>query len=214
MRPAPTISKPRPLFRRMLTQAPAHPLGARVLLREFPVESKSEGGLVKPDVAKAHYFGGEIVAAGDQAADALRDLGVEIGDEVWFAQYAGILQEWQHIVGLDDMKCLHTGVWDYVATTDGRWNAVGEPNENLQLRECRNCGTLKVTERMICIAVADICLDVDLQERLESGKMRRVRAQTADGKTRYLIERPGQAFGATDCFETEATHTDEEKEAA
>jgi co-chaperonin GroES (HSP10) len=205
------ISKPRPLFRRALKESPAHPLGNRVLVREFPVESKSEGGLETPDVAKTRYFAGTLVAAGDQAADRLYDLGVEIGDEVWYGKYAGLIQEWQHITGPDDPACLHQSTWDYVAKTDPRWVGVGEPNDNLTLRECRACGTLKVTERMIVLSVDDIVLDVDLQERLESGLLVRRRGETADGRTRYYLERPP---GRPDAFESPMQTDDETEEEA
>lgn len=183
------ISKPRPLFRRQLKESPAHPLGARVLVREFPVESKSQGGLETPDVAKERYFAGTLIAAGDQAADRLYDLGVELGDEVWYGKYAGLVQAWQHIVGPDKESCAHFGVWDFVPKTDPAWSLVGEPNENMELRSCRECSTLKVSERVIVLSVDDICLDVDLQARLESGAMVRLRGETQDGRTCYYITR-------------------------
>lgn len=197
------ISKPRPLFRRQLRNAPAHPLGNRVLVREFPVESKTEGGLVKPDVAKERYFAGTLVAAGDQAADRLYDLGVEIGDEIWYGKYAGLVQEWQHIVGDDKPLCPHDSAWDFVPQTDKRWKLVGEANENVKLRSCRSCETLLVTERVIVLSVDDMCLNVDLQLRLESGYMVRVRGADAEGRTRYVIERRYND-DAVDCYETDS----------
>lgn len=196
------ISKPRPLFRRQLRNAPAHPLGNRVLVREFPVESKTEGGLVKPDVARERYFAGTLIAAGDQAADRLYDLGVEIGDEIWYGKYAGLVQEWQHIVGNDKTACPHEGAWDLIPHSDPRWKSVGEPNENIKLRSCRACETLMVTERVIVLSVDDMCLNVDLQMRLEVGEMVRVRGQDPDGRTRYVIERR-YADDVVDCFETD-----------
>lgn len=197
------ISKARPLFRRHLRMAPAHPLGERVLVREFPPESKSEGGIETPDTAKMRYFAGTLIAAGDQAADKLWDLGVEIGDEIWYGKYAGLLEEWHHIVGPDNPNCDHGGAWEFVPKDDTRWRAnLGEPNENMTLRSCRACGdTLKVTERVIVLSVDDMVMDVDLQVRLESGEMRRVRDYDADDRTRYRIERPFQGDGDVDTFE-------------
>jgi co-chaperonin GroES (HSP10) len=187
------IRKPRPLFRRELRDGPAHPLGERVLVREFPIEGKTEGGLELADVAKERYFGGTLIAAGDQAADKLYDLGVEIGDEIWYGKYAGLVQEWQHIAGADNPKCPHDGSWDYVAKTDPRWKKIGiEPDDNVTLRACAACETLKVTERVIALAVDDLCLNVDLQARLESGEMQRERQETEDGRTRYVILRNGK----------------------
>lgn len=193
------INKPRPLFRRELQNAPAHPLGERVLVREFPVAEKSAGGIDIPDVAKEHYFAGTLVAVGDQAADRLYDLGVELGDEVLYAKYAGLIQEWQHVVGKDNDKCAHDGVMEFVPAHDPRWKLLGGSNENTKLRACRTCETLVVSERVIILQVDDLCLDVDLQARLESGVMKRERQETPDGKTRYVIVRDENR---ADAFET------------
>lgn len=196
------ISKPRPLFRPELRTAPAHPLGDRVLVREFPVESKTEGGIEIADVAKSHYFAGTIVAVGDQAADKLYELGVEIGDEVWYAKYAGVIQQWQHIVKEGkEPGCIHDGSWDFVAKDDNEaWSCVGTPNENMELRSCRSCHALKLAERMIVLTGDDLILDVDVQLRLERGELVRVRGETEEGKPRYYLER---THGRKDSFETE-----------
>lgn len=194
-----TVKNPRPLFRRNLRMAPGHPRGDRIIVREFPVESTTEGGLALADTAKERYMAGTIVAAGDQAADAMWDGGDLIGDEIWYAKYAGVIQEWQHIAGKDDLNCAHDGSWDYVPAEDKRWlETEFVPNENTKLRACRTCGTLKVSERVIVMAVSDIHVNVDLQCRLEAGTMRRVRGHTADLKTKYFIERDDER----DCFET------------
>lgn len=196
-----TINNPRPLFRRELRQAPGLPLGNRVLVREFPPESKTEGGLELAETSKERYFAGTLLAAGDQAADRLYDLGVELGDEVWFGKYAGLIQEWQHIVGEVDIKeCPHTGAWDLVPRDDQRWRFAGTPDDNRSLRACRSCGTLKLTERVIVMSVDDLCVDVDLQWRLETGEMRRHRGVTEDGATRYITGRTA-SVGNVDCFE-------------
>lgn len=184
------ISKPRPLFRPELQKAPAHPMGARVLVREFPVASKTEGGLAVADVAKKRYFAGELIAVGDQAADKLYDLGAEIGDEVWYAQYAGLVEEWQHIVAPgSDTNCAHDSTWEFVPRDDKAWEVVGEPNDNMQLRSCRTCGAKKLAERVLVLNVDDMILNVDVQARLERGDLRRVRGEDSEGRTRYYLER-------------------------
>lgn len=183
------VNNPRPLFRRELRDAPGVPLGARVLVREFAAESQSEGGLALAETAKERYFAGTIVAAGDQAADRLYDLGVEIGDEVWFGKYAGLIQEWQHLVGRDNADCPHDSVFEAVTRDDKRWAGLGSKDDNRTLRACRSCGTLKLTERVIVLAVDDLCVDVDLQVRLERGEVARKRGTDAEGRTRYYIER-------------------------
>ena len=182
------VSNPRPLFRRELRHAPGVPLGSRVLVREFAPESKTEGGLAVAETAKERYFAGVIVAAGDQAADKLYDLGVELGDEIWYGKYAGLIQEWQHIVGEDRAGCPHDSAWEYVTKDDKRWAAQGGHDDNRTLRACRSCGTLKLAERVIVLAVDDLCIDVDLQLRLERGEMERKRGADPEGRTRYFID--------------------------
>lgn len=194
------INRPRPLFRPELKTGPAHPFGDRVLVREFPVESKTEGGLEIADVAKQHLFAGTLIAVGDQAADRLYDLGAEIGDEVWYAKYAGVIQKWQHIVAAgSDPACEHRGAWEFVPKDDPVWSIVGEPNENMELRACRTCGAKKLSERVIIMSVDDIHLNVDVLCRIERGELVRKRGVTSDQKTRYYLERVPRP----DTFETE-----------
>lgn len=194
------ISKPRPLFRPELKTGPGHMFGDRILVREFPVESKTEGGIEIADVAKEHLFAGTIIAAGDQAADKLYDLGAEIGDEVWYAKYAGVIQRWQHIVAEgNDPACVHGGAWEFVPKDSPVWKAVGEPNENMDLRTCRTCNAAKLSERVIVLSVDDIHVNVDVLVRFERGELVRRRGQTEEGKTRYYLERN---HARPDSFET------------
>jgi len=193
------LSRPRPLFRADLRTGPGHPFGDRILVREFPVESKTEGGLEIADVAKQHLFAGTILSAGDQAADKLYDLGAEVGDEIWYAKYAGVIQKWQHIIKPGDKECDHPGAWEFVPRDSKLWRELGEPNENFELRTCRSCGAAKVSERIIVLSVDDIHLNVDVLERIERGELVRKRGVTDDGRTRYYIER---AKRKEDSFET------------
>lgn len=196
------INRPRPLFRPELRTGPAHPFGDRVLVREFPVESKTEGGIEIADVAKEHLFAGTLIAVGDQAADRLYDLGCELGDEVWYAKYAGVIQKWQHIVQAgSDPSCVHAGAWEFVAKDNPAWGVVGgDPNENTELRSCRSCRAVKISERVIIMSVDDIHLNVDVLCRFERGELVRRRGVTADDKTRYYLER---TVPRPDTFETE-----------
>lgn len=193
------MSKARPLFRADLRGAPAHPLGERVFLRPLPIAGKTEGGLEIADIAKERTFAGLLLAAGDQAADKLYDVDFRIGDEVWYGKYAGVIEEWQHIVYDGEIKCSHETVWEFVPRNDPRWSAVRTPDEDQQLRACRACGALKLSERVIALSVDDIICSVDAQVRLDSGETKRVRSESADGRTRYVIKRPS---GFIDLFET------------
>lgn len=213
------IKNPRPLFRRILRQAPAHPAGERILVRELPPESVTEGGIALAEQGKERMMAGIIVTAGDQAADIMYDGGHELRDLIMYAKYAGVVQEWQHIVGDDDLRCAHDGGRDQVPapspTLEGlrasetamerkeretrarKWEIAGGAHDNVTLRECRACGTLILSERMILMSVQDIHLNVDLQERLETGAMIRYRGVDSDGRTRHYIKRLQRR---PDCF--------------
>lgn len=204
------IKKSRPLFRPTLRRGPAHPLGDRVIVREFPAASTTEGGLAVAEVAKKRYFAGELIAAGDQAADKLYDLCVELGDEIWYGQYAGLVEEWQHLVSEPTGACSHDGAWDIVPRTSPQWSLVGvEPSDNTTLRTCRSCSVLKLTERIIVLNVDDLVIDVDLQERIEAGLVRRRRGKTPDGKTRYYMERVSAADSPSPSYFLERVSTSE-----
>jgi co-chaperonin GroES (HSP10) len=202
------IKKPQAVFRRHLRLAPAHPRGDRILVREMPAESVSEGGLHKAEKAIERLFGGWIVAAGDKALDVMYDGGDEIGDMILYAKYAGVVNEWKHIVGRDDLSCAHDGNKLYVAKPDAgfaglrgerdpvvekKWALVeGGATENVTLQECVACGTLFATERLIVMSVDDIMLNIDTQERIEAGEMTIVRGTldgTPDTQTQHVIRR-------------------------
>jgi co-chaperonin GroES (HSP10) len=207
------IKKPQAVFRRNLRRAPAHPRGDRILVREMPAESVSEGGIHKAEKAIERLFGGWIVSAGDKALDVMYDGGDEIGDMILYAKYAGVVNEWKHIVGPDDPKCAHDGNQLRVAPPNAgfagfrdrskesaadrrdrdererKWSHVeGGPTENVVLQECV-CGTLFVNERVIVMSVDDIMLNIDAQERIEAGEMTIVRGEDPDGRTCHVIRR-------------------------
>lgn len=177
--------KAKPLFRAKLRNSPAHPLGDRVLVRRM--EPQDESVIVTPDIAKEWLNAGQLIAAGDQAAEKLYDLGVELGDEIWFGKYAGVIEEWRHITKPgEDPACEHDGVWDFIATL----------GKDRTLRRCRACGAEREEEPMLMMNVQDLQCSVDLQERIETGLVKRVRMQDAEGRTRFVLE------NVTDTFST------------
>lgn len=204
------VKNPRPLFRRNLREAPAAPRGERILVRETPPESVSEGGLATPDDAKMRCMSGHIVAAGLKARDVMHDADDRIGDLVLYTKYAGVVHDWQHIVGEDVLTCAHDGARDRIpepSVLDAlrkdeskaekkeredrarKWETAGGYHDNITLRECRACGTLIVSERLIVMSVDDITMNVDAQERIEAGETAVVRGETADGQTQHVVER-------------------------
>lgn len=209
-----TVKTARPLFRDTLRTVPAAPIGSRVFVRPHPIAGETASKFIKPDEAKERQMAGTLIAAGDAAADALYDAGVEIGDEIWYGRYAGIIEEWLHIVKDGRKPCTHEGAWDIVpkrisAATDRevvydpRWKGLN-PDDDTKMRECRECGALRLEERVVIMDAADIVCSVDLQVRLEIGEVRRERRVTADGKTRYTIVREFPD-DAADSFEVDNT---------
>lgn len=182
------VNKANPLYRRELKKAPARPLGDRILVRQMPISETTETGLFKPEVAQERQFAGTLLAAGDDAADKLYDYGVEIGDEIWFAKYAGLLEEWQHIVHETDTSCPHE-TWDFVPKNDDAMKHVPKQGMINEVRSCRACGTVRVSEKIIVLRAEDIVMDTDLQVRIERGEMKRVLGVTDTGRTRFVMRR-------------------------
>lgn len=171
-----SLAKAMPLFHPELRKAPAAPMGHRILLRPFAPDEVSEGGLVVPETAQQRPYAGTILAAGDEAAKKLRDARVRIGDEVWWAKFAGVIEEWQHIVKEgNDANCKHDGNWQYLKC----------PGDRMQLRECPLCGAHKLTEPVIVANVDDILCNVSLQQRIERGEVVRCRGIGSEGETTY-----------------------------
>jgi len=159
------ISKPKPFYGKHLRNLPGMPVGERILIRPWPPEEVTEGGIVVADVAKEWINGGTIIGMGDEAAEKLHDRGVYEGDEITYGKYAGVIQEWQHIVPEgEDESCAH----------DGAWDVVQKLSEESWLRECRGCKTRKITERIIMADAGDVIMSITAQERIERGEMHRV----------------------------------------
>lgn len=163
-----------------LKLAPACPAGERIILRPFPPPEDAGTGLIIPDVAQERPYAGTIVAMGDGACDKAYDEDHRVGDEVWWSKYTGVIEEWHRIVKPGTVAgCKHDGVWEFVRTAGDR----------MQLRSCRSCHAEKLVEPIIVAMVDDILVNVSKQQRLERGEIRRLRGETAEGKTRYYIER-------------------------
>ncbi len=186
------LNRPLTLFRPELKLAPGHPNGGRILVAPLPIAGQSEAGIITPDVAKTRPMAGYIVTVGDDAADKMYVRGHEKGDEVWYAKYAGVVEDWQHLIRAGEGKCGHEGAWDRVPKDDGRWlGSKRRPDEDTSMHACRSCGALKLQERVVIMDVEDILLNVDLQVRLEAGTFQRVRGVNREtGAVQYGIVRP------------------------
>jgi len=63
------------------------PINDRVIVKPFPAEQKTAGGLIIPDTAKEKPQKGEIVAAGPGKEDI--KMTVKVGDIVLYGKYGG-----------------------------------------------------------------------------------------------------------------------------
>jgi len=59
------------------------PLGDRILVNVLPEREVTKGNLLIPDMAKERPMEAEVLAVGR------RDLGVEVGDHIYFGKYSG-----------------------------------------------------------------------------------------------------------------------------
>lgn len=77
-------------------QAGMYPTADKVMILPVKIETKSKGGIVIPDAAKSRIDvasqHGKVIAMGDAARIMSETKGIEIGDMVVFARFAGVEQ--------------------------------------------------------------------------------------------------------------------------
>lgn len=77
------------------------PLFDRVLVKRLPLEEKTAGGIIIPDVAKEKAQTGKVVAIGNGRLDnqgKVVPMQVKIGDVVFFGKYAGTEANDEHVI--------------------------------------------------------------------------------------------------------------------
>ena len=158
---------------------PCAPNNDRIMVRPDPPQGQTDGGLIIPEIAQKRASFGVIVHAGLKARDELYDNGHEIGDRIWFGQFAGVWEEWDHIiVAGKDTKCPHES-----------WSRRPSPGDRMQAKECSACGARRLQEPVLIMNVGDILVNERLEERRRSAGWSIVRGQTADGKTCHFWQR-------------------------
>ena len=63
------------------------PINDRVLVKPFPAEEKTTGGIIIPDTAKEKPQKGEVIAVGTGKEDNV--MTVKVGDTVLYGKYGG-----------------------------------------------------------------------------------------------------------------------------
>ena len=67
-------------------------IGARCLVKERPVEEKTQGGIILTSANQERQYIGTVVAVGEGATlenGNIKPMQVKVGDEVMFARFAG-----------------------------------------------------------------------------------------------------------------------------
>jgi co-chaperonin GroES (HSP10) len=160
-------------------QLPASPRGHRILCEPSPVKTETESGLVIPGIAQARPNTGRIIAAGLNALDAMYDHGDQIGDEVWWGKFAGVIEEWDRIVEEGEGH----------ATCEHDWARRPSTGLNHGAWECEKCKSKRLASPLCVLNHDDILCNVSLRRRLESGNIAQARGKTSSGSTQHFMDR-------------------------
>jgi co-chaperonin GroES (HSP10) len=161
-------------------ELPIQPLGERVAYRQNPPDEVTEGGIIIADIAQHKPFAGVLIAAGLQALEKLHDMGVQLGDEVWWGKFAGVMEHWDHIVELG--KTTHAGPHS--------WSRIAAARHATHSFRCETCQAIRWIEPIVIGNVDDIMGSVQLAERLRAGTMIVKRGKEAGtGRTTFFVER-------------------------
>jgi len=162
-------------------ELPGAVIGERVFLLPDPPKEETEYGLHIPEVAQLRPFTGVLIDAGLKALDQLYDQGIEIGDHVWWGKFAGVIQEWDHIIEDGNKPC-----------SEHRWARVPTTRDRTSNYTCDTCGAKRTIESLIVANVEDIQVSVELGQRRRDGRTKYRRGVTKDTEaTQHVIEREG-----------------------
>lgn len=162
-------------------ELPGAAIGERVLLLPDPPKEETDYKIHIPDIAKVRPNTGRLLAAGLGALDKLYDQGIEIGDDVIWGQFAGVIWEWDHVKDYGAKPC----------KDEHQWARIPAPRDRVSAAKCEKCGTTRWTECVILANVDDIQASVNLGHRIRSGIVNYKRGQTAEGATQHFIDRKG-----------------------
>ena len=162
-------------------QLPAAPRGHRVLAKPNPPAKETDGGLVIPEIAMHRPNIGVIIHAGLNARDAFHDHGDQVGDEIWWGKFAGVIEEWDRVVEENPKDKCKIG--------DHTWLRQPSPGDRMSAWSCSMCSSKRLAEPLIVLNHDDILCNVSLQRRIESGEVAQVRGKLPDGRTQHYIDR-------------------------
>lgn len=162
--------------------------GERCFIKVDPPKRLTSSGLLHiPQVAQVRSFSGVLVDAGLQARDKLRDHGYRIGDHVIFGKFAGIIEEWDHIIEGDASKPDEAYSWRKLDHEPG----------TAETFRCDNTDALRAVEPCCVLNCDDLLASVELAERLRRGTVEYREAPTTDGRVQHFVfSNPGVANAA------------------
>jgi len=121
-----------------IPEVPYQPIHDNVIIYRIPPKEVTAGGLFLPDAHVPHDPIGVLLAWSGRARDVLESQGLELGELVWFAAFAGderevyrvggqdgkqmLFVEYHYIQGSVDLKnALQSGKYQQVKGPDGRY---------------------------------------------------------------------------------------------
>jgi co-chaperonin GroES (HSP10) len=159
-------------------QLPAAPRGHRLICKPNAPKSESDCGLIIPDSAQILPVVGIILAAGLNARDEMYDHGDEIGDEVWWGKFAGVMEEWDRIVKDGKGVC-----------SEHSWERMRSPGKNIHCFSCMICKAERQVDPIVVINCNDILCNATAELRRSAGQYAITRGKTASGQTQHFIDR-------------------------
>jgi|GEM_PF-5208849 len=160
-------------------ELPFAAVGERCLIKADPAKRFSAGGLALPAESLLRPFSGQIIDAGLQARDKLYDNGLAVGHRVFYGKFAGVIEEWDHVIEGD-----HT-----LPDDQYEWRRIpSEPDQPTKYK-CDKTGAIRVIQPLVLINVDDILGSEDLSHLLATGALRYEFGRTEDGRTQHVLER-------------------------
>lgn len=162
-------------------------VGERCFLKADPPRKRTIGGIELPVSSQLRPFTATLLDAGLQARDRLHDHGIQIGDRVWFGKFAGVVEEWDHVIAGD--HTLPEDAYDWAFDS-------AEPGEATRY-VCRKTGAVRAVEGIVVLNADDILASQELAERLRSGDVSYMRGTAVtDGRVQHVVvERSATANG-------------------
>jgi hypothetical protein len=109
------------------------------------------------------------------------DHGDEIGDEVWWGKFAGVMEEWDRIIDEGKKPC--------AKMEDHGWQRLPSPGRNVHRFDCMHCKCVRQVDPIVVINCGDILCNVTAEARRSGGRYAIARGKTASGQTQHFIDR-------------------------